>query len=117
MVAILRQGLLVINALAMRCAAACSSKALNARPSLRQQGVPVEELVVPLEELVEQMEAEVELRQWIPGLRDFQGLVGENCFFCDLLFFVLVEHASLRLIYKLRPRKVSCQLENDLLGS
>ena len=53
-------------------------------PSLRQQGVPVVELVVLLEELVEQMEVAVELPQRILGQHDFQGLVGENRFFCDL---------------------------------
>ena len=62
-------------------------KLLMPRPSLHQQGVPVEELVV----LVEQMEVAVELPQWIPGLRNFLGLVGENHFFCDLLLFVLME--------------------------
>ena len=68
------------------------------RPSLCQQGVSLVELVVPLvvllEELmepVEQMEVAVELPQQIPGQRNFLGLVGENCFFCDLFLNVLME--------------------------
>ena len=73
------------------------------RPSLRQQGVPVELLVVPLEELgVPLGELEVPLGELVDELvvedvpppnlvlRDFRGLVEENRF-CVFFFFFLVE--------------------------
>ena len=67
------------------------------RPSLRQQGVPVELLVVPLEELgvpLGELEDEVVVED-VPQpnlvLRDFQGLVEGNRLFCVFFLFVLME--------------------------
>ena len=67
------------------------------RPSLRQQGVPVELLVVPLEELgvpLGELEDEVVVED-VPQpnlvLRDFRGLVEGNRLFCVFFLFVLVE--------------------------
>ena len=68
---------------------------LMPRPSLRQQGVPVELLVVPLEELEVPLGELVDepVVEDVPPpnlvLRDFRGLVEENGF-C-VFFFFLVE--------------------------
>ena len=65
-------------------------------PSLRQQGVPVEQLVVPLEELevplgelVDEVVVE-DMPQPNLVLRDFLGLVEENRF-CVFFLFVLMD--------------------------
>ena len=86
------------------------------RPSLRQQGVPVE-LVVPLEELVDEVVVE-DVPQPNLVLRDFLGLVEGNRLFCVFFLFVLMElRFGFASCKAKRPRKVSRQRENNLLGS
>ena len=93
------------------------------RPSLRQQGVPVEELVVPLEELevllgelVDEVVVEA-VPQPNLVLHDFLGLVEGNRF-CVFFLFVLMDlRFGLASCKAKWPRKVSRQRENDLLGS